>query len=332
MNFLKALLSWKLWLSIILGGLVLFALWHFTFKWMNGFTNHGVEVSVPDISEMTIQQAIKTLDDLDLDYSVDSVKFTEKSKPFAVLDFFPTAGSKVKPGRRVFIKSNPSTWQPVELPDLVDKSKRLGYTQLIMKGFMVGDTTYIQDPAKDAILKVMYAGKEVKAGTMLPRGAKIDLILGRGFRLDMPVPDVTGLNVDQAKAIIESKFFALGQVYYFGGDRDTLSTKVFYQDPPGAEMYDEGLPISLYLSSMPASSLRKQIDSLDLLFRRKLDEKDSIFFESIKNSEELNLRDLPEDVRNQVKYDQAVNEDMRPEEKPTNNQAPKIDTTGIVIE
>lgn len=338
MNFLKALISWKLWLNVLLGIGLVVGLWFLSFKMLDGFTNHGVEVEVPDLSGLTIHQAMEKLDDLNLRYEVDSIKFTEDHPPYAILDYFPVPGSHVKPGRRIFIKSNPSTWRPIELPDLIDKSMRLAKTQLTMRGFVIGDTIYIEDPARDAVLGVLYNGDTIQAGKLLPRGSKIDLVLGRGFKMDMPVPNVEGLSLTEAKNILAARFFDMGQIYYFGSVRDTAVVKVVYQDPPPQDFYDEGLPVSLWLSSLSRGSLKKQIDSLDLLYRRKVDEKDSLFYNSIESSKNINIQDLPEEIRNQVRYDQNINENMRPEEKPKTNQnsggstRPRIDTTGISID
>lgn len=81
MNFLKALISWKLWLNILIGAGLLVGLWYFTFKWLNDYTNHNVKIKVPDLSSMNIQQAMKTLDDLGLEYSVDSVNIQKIINP-----------------------------------------------------------------------------------------------------------------------------------------------------------------------------------------------------------------------------------------------------------
>lgn len=335
MNFFKALISWKLWLSIILGGALLIGLWFYAFKFLDNYTKHGVSVEVPDLSTLNINEAIQKLEELDLRYEVDSVKFTEDYPPYAILDFYPLQGSKVKPGRRIFIKSNPSTWRPVELPDLIDKSSRLAITQLHLRGLVLGDTIYVEDPARDAVLGVMFNGDTIQAGKLLPKGAKIDLVLGRGFKMDMPVPQVEGLTLQEAKAILKNKFFDLGQIYYLGGTRDTIGARVVYQDPPPNDNYDEGLPVSLWLSKKPTSQLRKEIDSLDLVYRRKLDEKDSLFYNSIESSRTIDIKDLPEEIRNAIKYDQNTNEQMRPKEEPKAPAATgpkKIDTIGISID
>ena len=329
MNFLKALFSWKLWLNIIIGAIIIVGLWVFSFNWLNSFTNHNVEVKVPDLSQMNIQQAMAELDNLGLEYSVDSVRFSEDYKPFAVLDYYPTAGSSVKPGRKIFIKSNPKTWQPVELPNLIDKSKRLAFTQLTMRHFVVGDTIYIKDPAKDAVLKVLYNGNEVAPGTFLPRGSRVDLVLGKGFDLDVAVPNLVGLTLEEAKATIKENFFELGKVNFLGAGRDTLAATVVYQDPPFGDVYDQGLPISVWISTDMLSNLSEQIDSLDIVFRRKMKKEDSLYYKSVQKSKNIDISNLPESIRNQVKNDEAVKNNLKKKETP---KKPKIDTTGIIID
>ncbi len=348
MKFLKALFNWKVWLSVILGVAFLAVLWTLTFNWLSGYTNHGESVDVPDISKLSIKEALAELDDMGLQYNVDSVKFSEDYAPYQIIEFYPKAGSKVKPGRRIFIKSNPSDWQPVELPDLIDKSKRLAFTLLNMRGFKVGDTIYVKDIARDAVLKVQYDGEEVRPKTLLPRGAKVDLVLGRGLLFDMPVPDLQGLTLEEAEKVMEDHFFEKGMVSYLvanvkpSGNNDSsdesmlgdsLQMRVVYQEPPVNELYDEGLPISLWLSYDDKKALRKEIDSLDVVYRRKVDENDSIFYKSIDQSKSVNIRNLPEEIRNQVKNDANVDKNLQVKPKKKSNNAPaKVNQTGIEID
>lgn len=330
MNFIKAFFSWKLWLNIILGIAILVGLWKYVFRWLEDYTLYNVEVEVPDLSTMNIKEAMAQLDELGLTYNVDSIHFTKDKKPYEVLEFFPAAGAKVKPGRRVFIKSNPKTWQPVALPNLIDKSKRLAFTKLGMRHFVVGDTIYEKDPAKDAVLRVLYEGEPVAPETLLPRGAKVDLVLGRGYDYDMPVPNLVGLDLLSATKLIEENYFELGDVHYFDQDNDTVQATVVYQDPPSTDVYDQGLPISIWLSTRTNSELRKEIDSLDIAFRRKITKDDSLYIKSIEKSKKIRISDLPEEVRNQVKYDEVT----APKKKQKSKKAPTapVDTTGITIE
>lgn len=330
MNFIKALLSWKLWLGVLLGLALLVGLWFYTFKFLEDYTQHGVEVEIPDLTEMTIQQAMKTLDENNLKYEIDSLRFSEDFPPFTVFEVYPEAGSLVKPGRRVFIKSNPRTWRPVSVPNVINKSNRIAITQLNNKGFKLGNTIYVDDPAKDVVLGVLYEGDSIQSGQELPKGAVIDLILGRGLSMDMPVPNLIGLNIYEAKALLKENYFDIGQIYSLDGEIiDSTSLSVIYQDPPNGEAYDEGLPVSFWISAREREEIKSQMDSLDRIFREKVSKRDSLFFNSIESSKDINIRDLPEDVKNQVKYDQNVNEEMKPENEP---KPKEIDTTGISIE
>src|SRR3546814_6503188 len=45
----------------------------------------------------------------------------------------------------------------------------------------LGDTTYVADIARDVVLDVRYGGEELKAGQEIPKGSRINLILGNGM-------------------------------------------------------------------------------------------------------------------------------------------------------
>lgn len=332
MNFLKALVNWKVWLSVILGLATLGGVYFLTFKWLDEYTHHGIELSVPDLSKMKIQEAMATLDEMGLTYSVDSAKFDEGIDPYAVIDFYPIEGAKVKPGRKIFIRSNPSDYAPVELPKVIDRSKRMAFAQLAMRDIFVGDTIYEEDPAKDVVLRVLYNNKEIKPGTLLPRGAKVTIVLGRGYNVDVDVPDLLGLNLNEVKMTLRERHFSLGNIYYLGSTADSVMLRVVYQDPPSTDLYDEGLPISIWLSDRERDDLRHVIDSLDIKFKRKLSVDDSLYYKSVQKSKDININDLPEEIRNQVRSDERAKNNMELNRRKNTKKTSKIDTTGISID
>jgi len=73
-----------------------FGLYHFIFNiWLDSYTNHNEFVEVPDLSKMNITDATAKLEELGLTYEVDSSRFDPNTKPFAIMDFYPAAESKV---------------------------------------------------------------------------------------------------------------------------------------------------------------------------------------------------------------------------------------------
>ena len=272
MRFLKAFTKWQFWASLVLMAALIYGLYHFTFRvWLDSYTNHNQEIPIPDLSKMNIQEAIKNLDELGLTYEIDSIKYDSTRPSFAVLDFYPAAGFKVKEGRRVFIKSNPKSWRPVQLPDIVGKSKRLAFTQLKIAGLEVGDTIYEPDIAKDAVLRVLFQGKQISKNTELPRFAKVDIVLGKGLEYGVATPRLVGMSLDQAKSSIRASRFEVGRISVQGAVTDSLNLKVFYQYPLANDNYDQGLPVDLWVSEMEPKDLQSFVRDLDRQYRNYSD-------------------------------------------------------------
>jgi len=275
-RLLKTVTKWQFWASLALMVLFIFGLYHFTFKvWLASYTNHNQEIAIPDLSKMSVQEAVKTLDKLGLVYEIDSVKHYDDRPVYSIIEFYPAAGFKVKEGRRVFLKSNPKSWQPVEMPDIVGKSKRLAFTQLKISGLEVGDTIYEPDLAKDAVLRVMYRGKQIEKGIQLPRFAKVDLVLGKGLEYGVSTPNLIGLNLDAAKTSILANQFEIGRITVQGSFLDSLNLKVFYQFPIKGDNYDQGLPVDLWVSEQTGEALNLLIKDLDRQYKN-VSENDSI--------------------------------------------------------
>ena len=255
-------------LNVVIVLALSYGLYHFIFNvWLDSYTNHNEFVEVPDLSKMKINEATAKLEELGLTYEVDSSRFDPNTKPFSIMDFYPVAHSRVKEGRRIFIKSNPKTYRPVELPDLIGKSKRLAFTQLEISGLKIGKIIYEPDLAKDAVLKILYNGKIVKAGEQLPRFATVDLVLGRGMLAGVRMPNLVNLTLTEAKTSIKDNFFEIGQIKFIGGSNDTINARVVYQFPFATDTYDQGQPIDIWLSTEPRDKIRTQLKELDVQYK-----------------------------------------------------------------
>lgn len=314
MRFLKAFTKWQFWASLVLMVVLIYGLYHFTFRvWLDAYTNHNQEIAIPDLSKMKIQEAIKNLDELGLTYEIDSVKYDSTKPSFAVLDFYPAAGFKVKEGRRIFIKSNPKSWRPVTLPDIIGKSKRLAFTQLKLAGLVVGDTIYEPDIAKDAVLRVLFQGKQISKNTELPRFAKVDLVLGKGLEYGVKTPNLVGMMLDQAKSSILASRFEVGRISVQGAVTDSSKLRIFYQYPIQGDNYDQGLPVDLWVSEMEPADLQNFVKDLDRQYRNYSDN-DSIA--AAKYQEELNRAGTRETSNQNLKDPVPPNPNKQPEKQP----------------
>lgn len=288
MKFFKVFTKWQFWASILLMGVACFGLYHFIFKvWLNTYTNHNQKIEIPDLSAMNINQAMKALDSLDLTYEIDSIKFDSTKTPLAVLDFYPRKGFMVKEGRKIFIKSNPKGWRPTHLPDIIGKSKRLAFTQLKLAGLEVGDTIYEPDIAKDAVLRVMFQGKQITKEAELPRFTKVDLVLGKGLEYGVDMANMIGMTLEQGRSSIRANRFEVGRLNVDGMVSDSSLLRIYYQYPLPGDNYDQGLPVDLWVSEKDPRDLASVVKVLDKQYRNF--DNDSIA--AAKYAEELRMQE-----------------------------------------
>lgn len=318
---LKSLFHWKVLLNILLAAAVFTGLVWLTFRWLELHTNHGKEIPVPNVINKSVHDAIKILDDSGLDYEVDSFKFDPKYRPFQVLQIYPSPGSRVKDGRTIMLRVNPRTYAKVSVPDVLDRYKGLAFRQLEQVGLKVGDTIYEPSIQRDAVLRMTYNGTVLKPGTLLPRFASIGLVIGAGPKRNINVPNLVGLTVQQAKAIIAQNLFEVGLVESEDGKQDE-SDIVYYQDPAPYDVRDQGMQIDIWSSKKTPAEMGAKIKQLNSIYRIKLEEVDSNLEEPLYT--EPAPRTSPQE---QPKTETPKPEPARSEVKPTTDNRPKT-TTG----
>lgn len=179
MGFIKFIFSKKFLLQLVIAAGVLVVLAFGYLFWLDYYTGHDEEVAVPDLRRLSLSEADKVLSEHDLRRElIDSAAYNPDYPPQSVIEQTPQAGMKVKENRKIYLKLNPSDYRKVEVPALVDRTKRQAIPTLKALGFEIGDITYKPSIAKDLVLEMRHDGKKLTAGTRLPRTAKIDLVLG----------------------------------------------------------------------------------------------------------------------------------------------------------
>jgi eukaryotic-like serine/threonine-protein kinase len=266
---IKSFFNWKVIVNIVVAALIFTGLVWLTFRWLEYHTNHGQEIEVPNVMNNNVHQAIKTLEQTGLTYEVDSFKYDPKYKPLQVLQVYPAPGSRVKNGRAILLKVNPKTWAKVAVPDLTDRYVQLAYRQLDLIGLKVADTLYEPSQAKDVVVRLELNGQGLKPGTLLAKFTAVNVVVGLGPQKNVPVPNLIGLSVKEAKAIIKQNYFDLGLVEFEDGSKDE-SAVVFYQTPEANSISDQGLQIDLWASKKGMGELQDAIKNLDNIHKKNL--------------------------------------------------------------
>lgn len=162
-------------LGIVAGLVFLF------FHWITFITKHGEEIIVPNLSQLTEAQVEEKLSGLNLDYEIlDTVDYRPNFPKLAVMHQEPIPGSKVKSGRKIYLKINALEYKKVTLPNLIDKTYRQAVPTLISLGLKPGQITYAPHIGRDMVLEMRVNGNKVKPGARIYKATKIDLVLGDG--------------------------------------------------------------------------------------------------------------------------------------------------------
>lgn len=179
---LRKYLTSKVFVAQVLAAMAIVAVLAFLFfHWITFITRHGDEITVPNLAKMNADQVEDKLDELDLDYQIiDTVDYNPNFPKLTVVQQEPTAGSKVKGGRTIYIKLNASTFKMVSVPDLIEKTYRQAIPTLKAIGLEVGTTKYIPYIGKDMVLEMWVNGKKIKPGFKVYKATKVDLVLGDG--------------------------------------------------------------------------------------------------------------------------------------------------------
>ena len=181
MSLRKYLTSRVFGVQVLIAVAIVVALAYLFMHWLTFTTDHGHEISVPDLRKLTEEQVQTKLDELDLDYELlDSVDYRDDFPQFSVVEQDPSPGTKVKVGRKIYIKVNTSGFSSVRIPNLIERTYREAVPTLRALGLDEGTVTYVPNLGKDMVLEMRFKGRNLKVGDRVLKSSKIDLVLGDG--------------------------------------------------------------------------------------------------------------------------------------------------------
>lgn len=203
------------------------------------FTRHGQSYPVPSFSGLKNNEVVKLAKKYKLRVEVADSVYILTRKPGTVVDQIPIAGTKVKQNRRVLLTINARNPKKVEMPNIVGVTLRQAKGILDQQGLIVGNLVFVPDIAVNNILEQKFKGKLLEPGTMIPKGSRIDLVLGRGMQNEKGgLPLLIGLNQSESRSRLIDASLNLGQVRYdetIKDYKDTLNAMVYSQYPAYSE-------------------------------------------------------------------------------------------------
>jgi beta-lactam-binding protein with PASTA domain len=181
MTLREYLTSKNFFIQIAIAIVIVLVFGYLFMHWLTFTTDHGNEITVPDLRKLSEQQVEEKLDAINLDYVLlDSVDYRKDFPKHTVVEQDPIAGSKVKEDRKIYIKINSSGFTTVRIPNLIEKTYRQAVPTLKALGLEEGKITYKPYLGRDMVLEMHLNGKKLNPGDKVFKSSKIDLVLGDG--------------------------------------------------------------------------------------------------------------------------------------------------------
>jgi serine/threonine-protein kinase len=209
-------------------------------------TRQGSAFALPEFTEQRVLEAQITLKELDLQYEVSSEEYSPEVAEGVILQQFPKAGTRVKPGRLIkFVVSAGRRMVPI--PDLAGKSVRQAMLDLETVGLEMGEIQWaLSDTLPERVIVFSYPS----AGFEVPMGSMVNLMVNRGRASNFTyMPKLVGLTIDQAEKRLEDKGLKLGIVSRRIDENYLPETVLDQSESEGTEL-DVGTEIDLVVSSI----------------------------------------------------------------------------------
>lgn len=219
--------------------------------WLRHYTEHGVEVEVPQVTGLYLPEAGTMALESGLKLVVVDSTYSRKVPLGTIVEQNPPAFSHAKHDRAIYVIINASTRRQIPIPDLNDASYRQAEATLKSMGIQVSDIVYEPSEYKDIVLEVRYKDAPVEPGTRLQEGASVVLVVGRGKGTeDVEVPVLQGRTLSEARSLLLSRYLTLGVAEYDELSDEALREQcvVYRQEPIAGTLVLEGSRVDIHLT------------------------------------------------------------------------------------
>lgn len=246
------------------------------------------EIALPNLIGKTEAEARKAVQDMGLKFEVKS-ETTDSSKPYGVLSQDPQSGMTVKQNSTVYVVLNVDSkatkldsYVGMKLEEIESKVKELG---------LKIEVDYVDDDSEENTILAQnpIAGSSITEGDTL----YLSISNGKGAEENL-VPNVLGMNFEDAKKMLEEKGLIVKDAVYVASE-ETEKDRVLSQSIEANQPFENGDTIELSVSKGP-------------------EEKPE---ENEENPEE--------------KTNEAQLEENKPEDKPAEPEKPQVSTTKFSV-
>ncbi|MDE6402698.1 MAG: PASTA domain-containing protein [Muribaculaceae bacterium] len=181
---------------------------------LDSWTRHGDEATVPPLKGTSIELAVMTLENDGFEWEIMDSVYETVREPGTVVEQTPCAGARVKPGRKVYLTIVAFSPKMVTVPDFMNISMRQGRSMFEGLGIEVSVVT-VPSEYKDLVLGAKSGGVPLRPGQRIPVSSKVVLEVGGGLASDY--------EADMSDYDIETEDRSVGVTNTADADDETLN-------------------------------------------------------------------------------------------------------------
>lgn len=237
--------------QVVIAAAVVIALVIAMVVFLRKYTQHGIEIITPDVTQLYLEEARIVAEAEGLRLMVIDSTYSQKVPLGTIVEQSPLPGSKVKHGRIIHVIENAKMRRPVVVPELRDVSLRQAQATLRTLGLNIDTICYEPSTYRDIVLDVRMDTTVVLTGTRLSEGSAVTLIVGKGQGTEsVAVPALIGKSLEEARSWLFAHKLTIGTVVYdIEPTEETKSEFIVYsQTPASGEVVLEGTNVNIKLT------------------------------------------------------------------------------------
>ena len=168
-------------LLIVASGVILLFV---TLLLLNLYTRHNRSVDVPQVKGLQLKEAMVLLKSEGLKFVVVDSIYDRNAVPGAIIEQVPSANSRTKEGREIYLSIYSTNPPELAIPNLVDYSYRQAEALLTSMGFEQITVEEVPSEYKGLVRAVQYRGKALQPEEKVPSGSPLTMIVGSGIQSD----------------------------------------------------------------------------------------------------------------------------------------------------
>lgn len=205
------------------------------------YVSRGKELTMVEVRNSSYTEAKNIL--LELGFRAIAVDTLENAElpPETVIDQQPLPGAAVKQGRmvRLVITSGERFFS---MPNLVGKVLKAAQLELNRQHLSVSSITdeFSSDKPPGVVTR-----QSIRPGLMVSSKDALELVISKGPPpSQLEIPDLFGMNLNEAQAAIRKAGFKVGTIRYIPND-ELVAYTVIRQHPEWGTLFDNPVPINL---------------------------------------------------------------------------------------